>query len=324
MKLGKSLSILGVATLALVACQKADQPLGGGHFLMWYNPQHAVYKSTDGRNWVKLNDTKEWASWLSAGADGMLYASKMGKSPIVASSKDGKDWVEVKGNSANVQGDRRTFAICTGSGKTIYALSSHGDFQVSKDGGVTWEEKTRPVPVGARGAGDGFRGFCSVSPTGDQILIQGWYFSPANPILAVTADEGKTWTPIKAPTDRNEANGVGYLSNGATLFFANSEAVYTSADKGATWKKSTPEKLLAKNSERNFYSYRRFASNGGSVIVGVEAAGDGKDAKNKWPGATFFSKDGGLTFEVIDLPWSTDPTPKVSDELLEITFVPGK
>lgn len=305
----------------LVACSKSEKPRNGGYFLMWYYPQKAIYKSTDGRSWKKLVDSGDaWPMWMTAGADGTLYASKLGTSPTILTSTDGKTWTPVAANPNNPQGEHRTYAICAGQGKTLYALSAHGDFQVSKDGGVTWTEKTRPVVEGARGAGDGFKGYCAVSPMGTQVLIQGWYFSPAAPILAVTTDEGQTWKTVKAPTERNESRGVGFLDSNI-IFYADGETVYTSADSGATWKKTAPEKLLAKDSKNSFYSYRRFVSDGGKFVVGVEAAADGKDATNKWPGATFVSKDGGATFETAPLPWNTDPTPSTSDEYVFLTFV---
>ncbi|MPM04968.1 hypothetical protein SDC9_51249 [bioreactor metagenome] len=95
---------------------------------------------------------------------------------------------------------------------------------------------------------------------------------------------------------------------------------------GKTWSKATPEKLVSTGSESSYYGYRHFVTDGGKFIVGVEApaAEKNRNEKNKYPGAVFFSKDAGKTFEILPFPYNADPTPTVSDETVFLTFVPKK
>ncbi|PIR21207.1 MAG: hypothetical protein COV45_00235 [Deltaproteobacteria bacterium CG11_big_fil_rev_8_21_14_0_20_47_16] len=318
-----TITVVIAMMMGMVACNKSPSLRNNGHLLMWYYPNKALFQSTDGRKWTKVNDVQDWLLWLSADSKGQLYASNLGTTPTITTSKDGKKWDKVAPNENNPQGDHGSYALCAGE-KTLYALSSRGDFFVSEDGGSTWTKKTRPAAEGARGAGDGFKGYCTVSPDDKTVLIQGWYFSPAGPVLATTTDKGDSWTTIPAPTERNEAMGIGFVGVGTGIVYADYDAVYRTTDNGKTWTKATPEKLVAKDSKRNFYSYRKMVTDGDKIVVVVEAPGKDGGADNKWPGATFYSKDGGATFEVLDLPWNTDPTPTVSDEYVSLTFVPTK
>ncbi|MBM4357941.1 MAG: exo-alpha-sialidase [Deltaproteobacteria bacterium] len=302
-------------------------PASGGRFLLYYYPSRALFESKDGKAWTKIGGSDAWVTQMAAGADGTLYAADMGEKPNVKTSTDGQSWTKVEPSAETPKGPNSSYVLCSnpsGAEKAVYELSSTGAFYASSDGGKSFQEMTRPVAKDAKGEALGFSGSCAVSPDGAKILVQGWYFDPAGPVLAITEDRGKTWKKIKSPTKRNESVGVAWIDGG--IFYAGfdleagMQSAWTTTDGGEHWTK-TGTTLLAPQSKGSFYSYRKFASDGHGVVVGVEAASTGKDEDNKWPGATFYSKDSGKTFEVLPFAVGADPTPEVSDEYMALAYV---
>ena len=152
------------------------------------------------------------------------------------------------------------------------------------------------------------------------------YSSVMSKKVSVTksTDGGKTWTAIKAPTDRNESRGIGFCSD--RIIYASYDQLFRTDDMGKTWIASSPEKMYAPNCESSYYGYRHFITDGDQFVIGVEvpSAETSRDAKNKYPGAVFYSHDGGKTFETHPFPFSVDPTPNTSDEYVYLAFVPKK
>ncbi|HBG70279.1 MAG: hypothetical protein A2W93_13010 [Bacteroidetes bacterium GWF2_43_63] len=295
-----------------------------GYFLMHYSPLKSMFISEFGKEFSKLDTCKSWVSHISSDAAGTLYASPVDlKLGVIRSTDNGKTWNPAANNYAG-KTENATYAIAAGKAKSVYALSSHGDFYVSSDGGDNWEKRTSPCVknVPHKSPAMGIEAYLAVSADGKKILAQAWFFEET--VLAVSEDEGKTWSAIPAPTERNSSKGIGFCSD--RIVYASYDQLFYTDDLGKTWFTSTPEKLVSKGSESSFYGYRHFVTDGDLFVVGVEApaAERSRDAKNKYPGAIFFSKDAGKTFEVLAFPHSVDPTPTVSDETVFLTFVPKK
>lgn len=295
-----------------------------GYFLMYYGPVKSMFISEFGKEFSKHDTCTSWVSHISSDAEGTLYASPVDlKLGVIRSNDNGKTW-KPAANKFSGKTENATYAIAAGKAKSVYALSSHGDFYVSADGGDNWEKRTSPCVknVPHKSPAMGIEAFLAVSADGKKILAQAWFFEET--VLAVSEDEGKTWTAIPAPTERNSSRGIGFCDN--RIVYASYDQLFYTDDMGKTWNKSTPEKLVSTGSETSYYGNRHFVTDGGQFVVGVEApASDrSRDAKNKYPGAVFFSKDAGKTFEVLSFPFNTDPTPTVSDETIFLTFVPKK
>ena len=162
----------------------------------------------------------------------------------------------------------------------------------------------------------------AVSADGSKIIAQAWYFEET--VLSISSDGGNSWTAITPPTERNSSRGIGFC--GDRIVYATSDQIFFTDDMGKKWQNSTPEKLFAANSESSYYGYRHFVTDGDQFVVGVEvpSAETSRNEKNKYPGAVFYSKDGGKTFEIFPFPFDSDPTPNSSDEFIYLTFVPKK
>ena len=295
-----------------------------GYFLMYYQPAKSIFISEFGKEFSKVDTCGSFVSHICSDAEGTLYASPFDlKLGVIRSTDNGKTWKPAANNFSG-KTENATYAIAAGKAKSVYALSSKGDFYVSSDGGDNWEKRTSPCVKNVlhRSPAFGIEGFLAVSADGKKILAQAWFFEET--VLSVSEDEGKTWTAIPAPTERNSSRGIGFCSD--RIVYASYDQLFYTDDMGKTWINSTPDKLLSAGSETSYYGNRHFITDGGQFVVGVEApaAEESKDAKNKYPGAVFFSKDAGKTFEILSFPYSTDPTPKMADETVFLTFVPKK
>ena len=299
-------------------------PRNNGHFLMYYNPTHSMYSSEFGTEFTKVDTCIGFPRSITSDEAGNLFSSIFGSNVGVSVSKDGgKTWTIVKNSDETVY-ENATYTIVAGKTNTVYALSSRGDFFVTKDGGVNWVKKTSPCMKDTTHTSPAFSSSINlaVSVDGKKLIAQAWYFEET--VLSISEDDGTTWTAITPPTERNESKGVGFCAD--RIIYASYDQIFYTDDLGKTWLVSEPEKLFAKDSERSFYGYRTFVTDGDKFVVGVEApaADDSRDDKNKFPGAIFLSIDGGKTFKTLDFPYSTDQTPKVSDEYIYLTFVPKK
>lgn len=301
--------------------QAADQAtLDGGHFLMYYNPMRSMYTSTDGQSLVKTDSVTSYPNMISADAAGTLFSPIFGKKPAVNKSTDGgKTWSEV--SSSFAEGEWNSYVITAAGANKVYLLSSSGNFFASNDGGKNWEKRTTPCAKDTIHSSPAFgmEAWLATSADGKKLLAQAWYFEET--VLAVSEDDGKTWKPVVPPTERNSSRGVGFCGN--RIVYASFDQVFTTEDMGKTWKPSTASGLFAPESESSYYGYRHFVTDGNKYVMGVEvpAAESSRNEKNKYPGAIFFSKDGGLTFEVKPFPYNTDPTPTTSDEYVWLTWV---
>jgi hypothetical protein len=299
-------------------------PRNNGHFLMYYYPTHSMYSSEFGTEFTKADTCIGYPSCITADEAGTLYSSINGSNVSVSVSKDGgKTWNIVENPDETVY-ENASFALVAGKANTVYALSTRGDFFVTKDGGASWEKKTSPCLKDTTHSSPAFSSSLNlaVSVDGKKLIAQGWYFEET--VLAISEDDGATWTAITPPTERNESKGVGFCAD--RIIYASYDQIFYTDDLGKTWLVSEPEKLFSKDSERSFYGYRTFVTDGDKFVMGVEApaADDSRDDKNKFPGAIFLSIDGGKTFKTYDFPFSTDQTPEVSDEYIYLTFVPKK
>lgn len=303
--------------------EKKNAELEGGSLLMYYYPTHSMYASTDGVSLEKSDTCMAYPNMIAADAAGTLFSPLFGKKPAVSKSTDGgKTWSDVSSNAA--EGEWNSFVIAAGNANSIYLLSNTGDFYISKDGGMAWEKRATPCAKDTIHSSPAFGmdAWLAVSSDGKKLLAQAWYFEET--VLSISEDEGKTWTPITPPTERNSSRGIGFC--GTSIMYASSDQVFTTSDNGKTWNTSTPSKLFAPNSESNFYSYRHFITDGDKYVMGIEvpSAEDSRDDKNKYPGALFVSTDGGKTFETKPFPYSTDPTPNTSDEYVWLTWMKKK
>lgn len=327
---------LVLSAAGIVSCNKSTQPgeesqktneilpRGNGHFLMYYYPASSMFSSDNGKEFTKKDTCIGYPSYITADADGILYSSVMGKKVSVSRSADGgKTWMAVATSDAE-QPQNAQYVIAAGKSKTIYALSSNGSFFVSHDGGSHFEKGATPCKKDTIHSSPAFgmSGWLAVSADGKKILAQAWYFEES--VLSVSSDEGKTWTALAAPTERNESRGVGFC--GDRIIYASYDQIFRTDDMGKTWQTSTPEKIFSPNCESSYYGYRHIITDGDQFVVGVEvpAAESSRDAQNKYPGAVFYSHDGGKTFETHPFPYSTDPTPNTSDEYVYLAYVNGK
>lgn len=300
------------------------RPRNDGHFLMYYNPVKSIFISEFGKEFAKKDTCMGFASYICSDADGTLYSNADGMKLGVKKSTDGgKTWIAAQNNYKG-ELENASYVLTAGKSKSVYALSSHGEFFVSNDGGNNWEMRTTPCMKDTAHSSPAFgaEAWLAVSADGKKIIAQAWYFEET--VLAVSEDEGRSWTPIVAPTERNSSKGVGFCAD--RIIYASYDQIFYTDDLGKTWKNATPEKLYAPNCESSYYGYRHFVTDGDQFVVGVEvpSAETSRNEKNKYPGAIFFSKDAGKTFEIFPFPYNVDPTPTVSDEYIYLTFVPKK
>jgi hypothetical protein len=210
----------------------------------------------------------------------------------------------------------------------VYALGSGGDFYSSDDGGRSWDPRTLPLAgAGSRRAEpEQFRGHCAVDTDG-AVLIQAWFFEPEGAVLAHSTDGGKAWTTLVAPYERNLADGIGFVDGG--IFYASEDQrVYTVRDPGAgealDWRVSQPAPV-SNQGAKNPSVVRSFASDGEQVVMGAVAGSHSLD-EEPLLGNIFLSRDGGLSFGLIPLPWQPDPTLKVEASLrsLQVLYAPSR
>lgn len=303
------------------AAEETKAPtLDGGSFVMYYYPTHSMYASNDGNALSKTDTCMAYPNMMAADASGTLFSPVFGKKPAVTKSTDGgKTWTEVVSNAA--EGEWNSYVITAGAANTIYMLSNTGTFLMSKDGGQSWEKRATPCAKDTIHSSPAFgmEAWLATSADGKKLLAQAWYFEET--VLSVSEDEGKTWTAITPPTERNSSRGVGFLSNG--IMYATYDQVFTTTDNGKTWNTSTPANLFAPNSESSYYGYRHFVTDGKNYVMGVEvpSAETSRNDKNKYPGAIFMSTDGGKTFATKAFPYNADPTPTTSDEYVWLTWL---
>lgn len=325
-----------ISGLFLVSCGSKDakdaakdkieelRPRNNGHFLMYYYPTHSIYTSEFGTSFTKSDTCKAYPNFITADEDGTLYSGMSGTEVTVNVSKDGGQTWQMVDNADEIEYDRASYIVVASKSKTVYALSSAGKFFVTTNGGVNWTEKTSPCVKDTTHSSPAFTSSINlaVSVDGKKILAQAWYFEEQ--ILSISEDGGNTWTAIPAPIERNESKGVGFCAD--RIIYASYDQLFYTDDLGQNWFTSEPDKMLAKDSETNFWGYRTFVTDGDKFVVGVEApsAESSKNEKNKYPGAIFLSTDAGKTFKVLDFPFAVDPTPNTSDEYIYLTFIPKK
>ncbi len=287
---------------------------GGGRFVLWSQASATAYESLNGRTFSAVGESRPefaWAPWLAADSAGTLFLSSISAGPKVNRSTDATTWTPV----VSADGDRASFALCAGAPNELFSVASDGRTYHSVDGGATWTERARLRPEGARGSGSGFGGSCAFDAARNRILAHAWYFDPAGPRLAVSEDDGVTWSDIPAPVERNDATTV--LWAGDAIVYAGYDRVWRTEDRGATWSEATPAPLYATGATGHGYN-RWYASDGANVVVGVEAPGSSTQ------GAIFVSTDAARTFEVLPFVYDSDPTPGTSDETVRVAFVlPG-
>lgn len=300
------------------------RPRNNGQFLMYYYPTSSVYGSEFGKEFAKKDTCIGFPSYMTADEDGTLYGSVVGTEVSVIKSTDGgKTWVPVE-NLDTAKNPYASYVITAGKSKMLYALSSQGLFYISKDGGSNWEKKTSPCVKDTSHSSPGFgpEAWLAVSADGKKILAQAWYFEET--VLAISEDEGNTWTAITPPTERNSSRGVGFCSD--RIVYSSYDQIFYTDDNGKTWLNSTPDKLFSPKSESSYYGNRHFITDGDQFVLGVEvpSAASSRSEKNQYPGAIFLSKDGGKTFETLPFPYNIDPTPNTSDEYVYLTFLSKK
>lgn len=299
-------------------------PRNNGHFLMYYYPTHSFYSSEFGTEFIKSDTCIGYPSYISSDENGKLFSAVSGYNVSVMVSDDGgKTWNMVKNNDTT-RYTHAAFGIVAGKANTVYALSTQGDFFVTKDGGLNWTKKTSPCIKDTTHSSPILSNSINLAVSADckKLIAQAWYFEET--ILSISEDEGNTWTVVAPPTERNESKGVGFC--GDRIVYASYDQVFYTDDMGKTWQTSEPAKMLAPNCEYTYYGYRNFVTDGDKFVMGVEApaAEKNRDDKNKYPGAIFLSIDGGKTFKTYPFPYNVDQTPNVSDEYIYLTFVPKK
>ncbi len=300
------------------------RPRNNGQFLMYYYPTSSIYNSEFGKEFVKKDTCIGFPSYMTADEDGTLYGSVAGTKVCVTKSTDGgKTWQKVE-NSDTTNYPYGSYVIVAGKSKSLYALSSNGLFYVSKNGGSSWVKKTSPCVKDTTHSSPAFgpEAWLAVSADGKKLLAQAWFFEET--VLAISEDDGNSWTAITPPTERNSSRGIGFCAD--RIVYSTNDQIFYTDDNGKKWFNSTPEKLFAAKSETSYYGYRHFVTDGDQFVVGVEvpSAESSRNEKNQYPGAVFFSKDGGKTFTINPFPYSVDPTPNTSDEYVYLTFLPKK
>lgn len=302
--------------------------------MAWFQSQHAVYQSADGRNWERVggeaNVQFNWTPWF-AGAGGKSFAASIGSRPSVQMSDNGASWAEVP--STMPEGDRMSFAICGGGANQLFSVTSTGQTFLSTNGGAAWTETSRIRPEGARGSGGGFEASCTFSPDHSKVLAQAWYFpvdgqEDSGARLALSTDMGQTWETIPPPVERNDALKV-MMAGDAILYAVNGVEnnkrvgwVFRTTDNGVTWTKSAP--LISPGEDAASYSDRRsYATDGADLVVGIEGPIGDAEGDDNYHGGIFYSADGGQTFDILPLWFDGDPTPGVSDDTVRLWFVPA-
>jgi len=313
-------SCTGTTDPAPEADTKTNPSLDGGSFIMYYYPTHSMYSSTDGISLSRTDTCAGYPNMIAVDAAGTLFSPVFGKKPAVTKSTDGgKTWTDV--TSSATEGEWNSYIITAGAANNIYLLSNTGTFLASKDGGQSWEKRATPCAKDTIHSSPAFgmEAWLAVSSDGKKLLAQAWFFEET--VLSVSEDEGKTWTAITPPTERNSSRGVGFCGN--SIMYASYDQVFTTADNGKTWNTSAPKNLFAPNSESSYYGYRHFVTDGDKYVMGVEvpSAETSRNEKNKYPGAIFISTDGGKTFETKPFPYTSDPTPTTSDEYVWLAWM---
>jgi photosystem II stability/assembly factor-like uncharacterized protein len=218
--------------------EQLPAPRNNGHFLMYYYPTHSIYSSDFGTELVKKDTCAEFLYNFTADENGKLYSAVGGTNVSVMVSEDGgENWEWIK-NSDTTKYERAHFGIVAGKANTVYALSTKGDFYVTKDGGVNWTKKTSPCIKDTTHSSPAFSNSINlaVSADGKKLLAQAWYFEET--VFSISYDEGSTWIMITPPTERNESKGVGFC--GDRIVYASYDEFFYTDDLGKSWKNSEP------------------------------------------------------------------------------------
>ncbi|HEX4566755.1 MAG TPA: hypothetical protein VH138_08985, partial [Vicinamibacterales bacterium] len=120
----------------------------------------------------------------------------------------------------------------------IWAGTSDGNVQLTRDNGQTWKNVT-PAVTAAGGRADAYvsRVRASVHAAGRAYLAKnGYKFDDFHPYLYRTDDFGETWRSIVSSLPNEPINViVEDLKNPALLFVGNDSGVFVSIDAGARW-----------------------------------------------------------------------------------------
>lgn len=340
-----SAGVFFVLALSILACGGGDEPAAPkadatpavpvpppapkeeGAFLAWYNPTGMVYRSADGKQWDTVaalpQELVAWYNSFASDAGGRLYVVDM-RDDIWTSGDGAKTWTKVTKVEPRPAGmDSESLVICGGAANELAAVSSAGRSYWSTDAGQSWTEKTRIAPEGAAGSGGGFQGGCAFSADGSKVALEGWYFSPQNPQLAVSTDKGATWTAQPRPGENVGTSGMGFVTGGIAYGRGGGYGpgtVSLLADGSSVWTHSADLRGAA-GSE---YAQQVAATDGRNTVVVWQAPAVGSNGAPPVPALAFTSTDGGKTFTEAPGPVAADPTPDLSDTYQAIFWTNGK
>jgi hypothetical protein len=124
----------------------------------------------------------------------------------------------------------------------VWVGTDDGNVQVSRDGGATWTNVAKNIPVLATKGGELYH-ITRVEPSHFEagtcyVSVDGHRFDDLRPYIYVTRDYGATWKAIanNLPAEGN-VNVVREDPKNRNLLYAGTEfGLYVSTDAGATWK----------------------------------------------------------------------------------------
>ncbi len=301
-------------------------PKEEGAFLLWYNAGKTTYKSLDGKTWTAAGalpaDVHSWYISMTADRGGRLYAGS-DLTKLATSGDGGATWQMLPTSPLPGDGTGEYGFVCGGAANELAAITSTGRAWHSTDAGQSWTALPRPTPEGAKGSGGGFTGGCAFSPDGKKLLVEGWYFDPAGPTIAVTSDLGQSWTKLANAGENVSTNGVSFVDGGIIYGQGGSYSpgkVSLLADGAAAWSHS--EDLISTPPPE--WALHAVASDGHKLVIDWQNPGKGKEGGAPPPSTIFVSTDGGKTFTPSIGPVATDPTPDTWDEYIAAGWWNGK
>jgi photosystem II stability/assembly factor-like uncharacterized protein len=219
-------------------------------------PQSRIYKTTDGgATWALLTTNLEPKGfWDCMSFWDPTHGIIVGDPPAggdgrftIMTTSDGATWQKIKGPSANK--DEGAFAasgtcvFTRGTREAWFGTGGVNGARVfhSEDGGQTWSVAKTPIRHDSASAGIFSLAF---SDALHGIAVGGDYMKPDESAgnVAVTDDEGRTWSVPTGPGPRGYRSAVsGGIATGPS-------GTDQSSDRGRTWTKATDEGYNAFNS----------------------------------------------------------------------------